>query len=221
MEKEKVVLILSGGLDSTTLLYDLIDRGYDVRAVSFNYSQRHVRELKMARKTCKSLKIPHTVLSLKVLNQIAPSCLTRKDWDVPEGHYEDESMKQTVVPNRNMVMLSLATSYAIGIGAKRLFYGAHSGDHALYPDCRKDFIDKMKEVIKICDWSPVELEAPYWNMDKGDIVMRGLKLGVNYKNTLTCYKGGKKSCGKCGSCTERLEAFKKANSDDPIEYNYE
>ena len=216
--KGKVVLILSGGLDSTTLLYDLIDRGYEVYALSFNYNQKHLKEVKMAEKTCKILSVPHKILNLEVLNEIAPSALTRKEIKVPDGDYKDENMKLTVVPNRNMVMLALATSYAIGIGAKKVFYGAHAGDHAIYPDCRKEFIDKMREVIKICDWFPVELEAPYWNMDKGQIVFKGHHLKVNYKNTVTCYKGLKKACGECGSCRERLEAFEKAGLRDPIEY---
>jgi len=216
--KEKVVIILSGGMDSTTLLYDIVQQGYDVHAISFNYGQKHKKELRLAKKTCLKLNVPHQLLSLKVLNQIAPSCLTRKDWAVPEGHYESENMKQTVVPNRNMVMLSLATSYCIGIGAKKLFYGAHSGDHAIYPDCRKEFIDKMREVMSVCDWNPVELLAPYWDIDKGDIAIKGKSLNVDYKLTWTCYKGRKKACGCCGACQERLVAFKKSGVGDPVKY---
>ena len=218
---DKSVIILSGGLDSTTLLYDIISQGEDVYAISFNYNQKHKKELKLAKKTCKLLNIPHKILNLKMLGDIAPSALTRDDQEIPDGHYEDDNMKQTVVPNRNMVMLSLATAYAIGIKAKKLYYGAHSGDHAIYPDCRKEFIDKMSEVIKICDWNSVELSAPYWNMDKGDIVIRGLHLGVKYKNTWTCYKGKRKACGKCGACQERILAFKKAQVRDPIKYEGE
>lgn len=220
MEKEKVVIILSGGMDSTTLLYDLANKfgRESVYAVSFNYNQRHRVELREAKRSCKVLGINQKILNLKVLGSIAPSSLTRADINVPEGHYESESMKQTVVPNRNMVMLSLATAYAIGIGAKKLYYGAHAGDHAIYPDCRKEFIDKMRDVILICDWTPVELIAPYWNIDKGDIAIKGRQLGVNYKNTWTCYKGQKKACGKCGACQERLEAFKKSGYKDPIKY---
>jgi 7-cyano-7-deazaguanine synthase len=124
-------------------------------------------------------------------------------------------MKQTVVPNRNMVLLALATSYAIGIGAEKLFYGAHSGDHAIYPDCRPEFIKAMQDVIKICDWHKIELEAPFQDIDKGDIAILGKKLNVDYSLSWTCYKGGDKPCGKCGACQERAEAFKKAGYPDP------
>ena len=218
--KEKVVVILSGGMDSTTLLYDVVNQGYEVYTLSFDYNQRHSKELYYAEKTCRKLNIPHKIVDLNVLNQLAPSSLTRDDWDVPEGHYEDENMKQTVVPNRNMVMLSLATSYAISLDAKKLFYGAHAGDHSIYPDCRKEFIDKMKEVIKICDWKEVELSAPYWDIDKGDIVSIGLKLNVPYEDTWTCYKGLELACGKCGACQERIEAFKKNDIQDIIKYEH-
>lgn len=218
MEDKNAVIILSGGMDSTTLLYDIINRGYNVKALGFNYNQKHKRELECASATCKKLGIDYKVLDLSVLNQVAPSSLTRDDWKVPEGHYEDENMKQTVVPNRNMVLLSLATAYAISNDASKLFYGAHAGDHAIYPDCRKEFIDKMKDVIKICDWKEVELLAPYWNIDKGDIAIIGKNLGVDYSLTHTCYNGLEIACGKCGACQERLEAFKKAGIEDPVKY---
>jgi len=217
-KKEKVVLILSGGMDSTTLLYDLLAQDKDVYAVSFDYGQKHKKELDCAKKTCENLGVEHKILSLDVLKEVAPSSLTREDWDVPEGHYTEESMKQTVVPNRNMVMLSLATAYAIGIDAKKVYYGAHAGDHAIYPDCRKEFVEAMRKAILLCDWNQVELIAPYLDLDKGDIALKGKQLGVDYSLTWTCYVGGEKACGKCGSCTERLEAFKKAGVKDPIEY---
>jgi len=219
MSEEKAVVIISGGMDSTTLLYDIVKQGYEVYALSFNYNQKHKRELMMAKRTCFKLGIDHRIVDLNVLNQLAPSALTRKYWKIPEGHYEGENMKQTVVPNRNMVMLSLATAYAIGLGAEKVFYGAHAGDHEIYPDCRKEFVDIMKKAIKICDWKVVDLEAPYLTIDKGDIVIKGTKLEVDYKNTLTCYKGKTKACGRCGSCTERILAFNKAKRIDPIEYD--
>lgn len=215
----RAVVILSGGMDSTTLLYDAVNMGYEVYALSFDYGQKHKKELECAKKTCEKLGVNHKVVNLDILNQVAPSALTRDDWDVPEGHFEDDNMKQTVVPNRNMVLLSLATSYAISVKAKKLFYGAHSGDHAIYPDCRKEFIDKMTDVIEICDWNKIELEAPYWNYDKGDIAIRGKELDVDYSLTWTCYKGQEKACGKCGSCQERLEAFNKAKMRDVLCYS--
>jgi 7-cyano-7-deazaguanine synthase len=214
----KAVVVLSGGMDSTTLLYDVINQGYETYALSFDYNQKHKKELECAKKTCEKLGIQHKVLDLSPLNQVAPSALTRDDWNVPEGHYADENMKQTVVPNRNMVLLSLATAYAIGIEATDLFYGAHSGDHDIYPDCRKEFVDSMKESIKLADWKEIKLHAPYLEIDKGDIAIKGKELKVDYSLTWTCYKGKEKACGKCGSCVERLEAFEKAGIEDSIEY---
>jgi len=215
---KKAVVILSGGMDSTTLLYRVIKDGYKTRAISFDYNQKHKKELSSASLTCESLKIPHKIISLSVLNELAPSALTRSDWDVPEGHYADENMKQTVVPNRNMVMLSLATSYAISKKARFLFYGVHSGDHAIYPDCRPDFYKYMQDAIMRADWHEVLLKAPFICLDKGDIVILGKKIGVDYSKTWTCYQGKEKACGKCGSCVERLEAFEKAGIEDPLEY---
>ncbi len=215
---KKAVVVLSGGLDSTTLLYDIKSQGYEVSAISFDYGQKHRRELEGAIKTCQTLGIQHKIADLSVLNDLAPSALTRDDIDVPEGHYADDNMKATVVPNRNMVLLSLATSYAISVGAEKLCYGAHAGDHDIYPDCRKEFIDSMTKSIGLCDWANVKLEAPYWDIDKGDIAIKGKELNVDYSLTWTCYKGLEKACGKCGACVERLEAFEKAEMKDPIEY---
>lgn len=217
-ENEIALVILSGGMDSTTLLYDTISKGYKTFAISFDYGQKHKVEIQLASKTCKKLGINHKIVNVDVLNELAPSALTRKDWKVPEGRYDSKVMKQTVVPNRNMVLISLATSYAISIGAKKLFYGAHAGDHTIYPDCRKEFVKQLSKAVALCDWSKVDLYAPYLNMDKGDIALRGKILNVDYSLTRTCYTSGRKACGKCGACVERLEAFGKAKMEDPIEY---
>jgi len=214
----KAVLILSGGLDSTTLMYDLLNKGIEVHAISFFYGQKHSKELECAHALCDKLGVPHKIIDLEVLNEVAPSALTRSEIEVPEGQYDIDNMKATVVPNRNMVMLALATSYAISIGANYVAYGAHAGDHTIYPDCRPKFVRHMTDAIASCDWSKVELLVPYLYMTKGEIVKVGLSLGVDYSSTWTCYKGGDKACGKCGSCTERLEAFAFANAVDPIEY---
>ncbi|MFA5236616.1 MAG: 7-cyano-7-deazaguanine synthase QueC [Methanoregula sp.] len=213
----KAVLILSGGMDSTTLLYDLIHDGYEVSAVTFDYHQKHNKEIPCAEKTCTKLAIPHKIIDISVLNALAPSSLTRAQWDVPEGNYAEETMKQTVVPNRNMVFLSLAASYAIGIGAPHLFYAAHAGDHAIYPDCRPVFVSAMTTALHLCDWNDVVLHVPYLDISKGDIVKKGLALGVDYANTWSCYKGGERPCGKCGACTERREAFEQAGAEDPLD----
>ena len=214
----KAVLILSGGLDSTTLMYDLLNKGIEVHAISFFYGQKHSKELECAHTLCDKLNVPHKIIDLEVLNEVAPSALTRSEIEVPEGQYDSDNMKATVVPNRNMVMLALATSYAISIGANYVAYGAHAGDHTIYPDCRPKFVKHMTDAIASCDWSKVELLVPYLDMTKGEIVTVGLSLGVDYSNTWTCSKGGDKACGKCGSCIERLEAFAFANAVDPIEY---
>lgn len=218
MSMNRVVLILSGGMDSTTLLYDLVQQGKEVNALTYDYGQKHKKEILMAEKTCKKLTIPHKIVNLAILNEVAPSALTREDWEIPEGHYSEPNMKQTVVPNRNMVMISIAVAYAIGLKAKEVYYAAHAGDHAIYPDCRKEFVDALKSAIELCDWDKVELKAPYLDLDKGDIVLRGKELGVDYSLTWTCYKGEDKACGKCGSCVERLEAFQKARIHDPLPY---
>jgi len=219
----KVVLILSGGLDSTTLLYQLKKGGYTVFCLSFDYGQRHRIELDCARWTTRSLEINHIFLNLQSLQAsgiFGKSALTT-DILVPIGYYKDESMKQTVVPNRNMIMLSIAIAYAISIGASTVFYGAHAGDHTIYPDCRPEFVEKMNTVAAICDYSPIEIRTPFLNMTKGDIVKLGISLNVDYTHTWTCYNGGVRgvlSCGNCGSCQERLEAFKQNGLKDPLDY---
>jgi 7-cyano-7-deazaguanine synthase len=205
-------------MDSTTLLYDYVNRGYSMLAISFNYGQRHSKELDCAVATCDKLGIPHEVIDLSALNQVAASSLTRDETPVPEGNYDEPSMKATVVPNRNMVMIALAAAYAISNKATIVLYGAHAGDHTIYPDCRPPFIQAMNNALHLCDWSKVELRAPYMNMTKGDIVTLGKSLDVDFSLTWTCYKGGEKACGKCGSCRERLEAFEVAGFKDPIPY---
>lgn len=212
------VIIVSGGMDSVTLLHDVHSQGDEIYAITFDYGQRHKKEIGCAKWNCDKLNIPHKIIPLSVLNEIAPSSLTRTDTDVPEGEYDGENMKQTVVPNRNMVMLSLAASYAIGIGATKLYYGAHSGDHTIYPDCRPEFVAAMNKVLSLCDWHQIELVVPYLDGNKETILKRGYELGVDYAYTWTCYNGREKACGKCGSCDERLAAFKAIGQNDPLEY---
>lgn len=217
----RCVLILSGGMDSTTLLYRLIAEKKEVYTLSFHYGQKHSKELEVAKKTVKKLGVSHKLLDLRTLQEsglFGESSLT-SDVPVPEGHYADENMKSTVVPNRNMIMLSMAIAYAVALNAGAVYYGAHAGDHAIYPDCRPEFVKAMQEAAKLCHFFPVKIEAPYLFQSKGDIVADGLKLKVDYSLTWTCYKGGQKACGKCGSCTERLEAFALNNAIDPVEYD--
>jgi 7-cyano-7-deazaguanine synthase len=216
---KKAVVVISGGMDSTTLLYDTIKSGkFDsIYALSFNYGQRHSRELWSAALTCQKLAVDHKVVDISSINCLLQgSSLTSKDVEVPEGSYEEESMKATVVPNRNMILLSLAIGYAVSIGADTVCYGAHSGDHSVYPDCRPEFVESMNTVSRISNWQPVEIHAPYLSIDKGDIVKKGIELGVDFSLTWTCYKGAETPCGKCGACRERSEAFAKAGIDDPL-----
>lgn len=215
---ESVVVIFSGGMDSLTVLYRALKDGYKVSAVTFNYGQRHVKEVDYAASACNELQIPHQIVDITAINQLLQGSSLTSSIDIPEGHYADSTMKSTVVPNRNMILLSLAVGYAVSIGAKKVFYGAHAGDHAIYPDCRPEFVSKMNAVSAVANYEPVEIVTPYLSLDKGAILTEGLSLGIDYKKTWTCYNGREKACGKCGSCVERLEAFARNNIKDPLEY---
>ncbi|WP_372988381.1 7-cyano-7-deazaguanine synthase QueC [Marinobacter sp.] len=215
---ETVVVIYSGGMDSFTLLHLARARGYKVHALSFNYGQRHVRELDCARQVCADLGIPHKEIDIRAMSEVMSGSSLTSDVEVPEGHYEEDSMKATVVPNRNMILLSLATGYAVTVGASAVWFGAHGGDHAIYPDCRPEFVEKMDAVCRVANYEPVAIEAPFIRMDKGEILSEGLKLGLDYGLTWTCYNGRDKACGRCGSCVERLEAFAANGVADPLEY---
>lgn len=211
----KLVLIYSGGMDSFTLLHDLIAQKHEVYPLSFDYGQRHRKELEYAKRVTAELGIPHHVVDLTSLNVLLQgSALTSRDVEVPEGHYTEPSMKQTVVPNRNMIMLSIATGYAVSIGAGYVFFAAHAGDHAIYPDCRGEFLEAINEVTRIANYEPVGIRAPYLFLSKGDIAVLGAQMGLDYSKTWTCYKGEDKPCGKCGACVERAEAMHEAGIID-------
>ena len=215
---EKVVVIYSGGMDSYTVLNRAIKDKKQVFALSFDYGQRHVKELECASKVCDSLDINHKVIDISAINQLLAGSSLTDDIDIPEGHYEAENMKSTIVPNRNMILLSLAVGYAVSVGAAQVYYGAHSGDHAIYPDCRPEFVQKMNDVCLIANYESVKIFSPYLTVNKAAILTDGLNMGLNYSDTWTCYNGREKACGKCGACQERLEAFKENNIVDPIEY---
>lgn len=213
----KTVLILSGGMDSATLLYDLLAAGDKVDAIGINYKQRHGKELACAADLCKRTRVSFDVLDLSALaKHLTGSSQSDPTVAVPFGKYDEPSMKLTVVPNRNMFMLAAAGAVAIARKADRLAYGAHAGDHTIYPDCRPEFVAAMATALGLCDWHTLGLHAPYINMTKGDICKRGAELGVPYEATWTCYVGGDHPCGKCGSCTERAEAFAFAGIPDPL-----
>ena len=186
--KPKGIVILSGGMDSTTMLYDLTKQGNEIVGVlSFNYGQRHKKELEFAEKTTSKLGLEHHVVDISnIVGLLGGSALT-DDIDVPYGHYEAENMKLTVVPNRNMIMLSIAVGYAVSKEAEFVAFGAHGGDHAIYPDCRRSFVEALNESTRIANYQPVEVIAPYLEKDKGDIAVIGTEVGVPYEDTLTCY----------------------------------
>ena len=214
---KKTVLVMSGGLDSTTLLYKLLQEGKQVQAISFNYGQRHSKELDMAKKTCDKLNVPHKVIDISFIKElISKSSLTSDDIAVPDGHYSHETMKITVVPNRNMIMASIAIGYAVNLDYDEVALGVHAGDHTIYPDCRPEFIEALRKIAAISNFKPIEIYTPFLNISKTDVVTLGNMLGVDYSLSWTCYKGLEKPCGKCGSCTERAESFDLNKLIDPL-----
>lgn len=216
---KKAILIISGGMDSTTMLYDVRNNYNIVAALSFDYGQRHKKELDYAKATCEKLGIEHNIVDLSNIKSLLGGSSLTDNIDVPEGYYEGENMKLTVVPSRNTIMLSIASGYAVSKKAEIVFYGAHAGDHTIYPDCRPEYIQKLNECLKIANFEPVEVIAPYEDITKVEIIKKGLELNVPYQDTWTCYKGQEKACGKCGSCQERLTAFKENGLEDPAEYD--
>jgi len=204
----RTILIYSGGLDSTTLLYKLINDGDEVSALSFDYGQRHKKELDSARDICNKLGVAHRVVDISNMSELMQgSALTSKNIDVPEGHYENISMKQTVVPNRNMIFISLAIATCVSQKFDRVALAVHAGDHAIYPDCRPEFIEKIDEVGRVANYESIGVYAPFLNISKTEIVKIGRTLAVPYELTWTCYKGLEEPCKKCGACVEREEAL--------------
>lgn len=211
------VIIVSGGLDSITLLYDKAET--IALAISFDYGQNHSKkELPYAEYHCQKLGIPHITIPLTFMHQYFKSSLLEGAEAIPEGHYEEENMKSTVVPFRNGIMLAIATGIAESHELKRVYIANHGGDHTIYPDCRPEFIDAMDKATSAGTFVDVRVEAPYTNISKADIVRRGTALGINYAKTWSCYKGSEIHCGKCGTCVERKEAFADAGVEDPTEY---
>ena len=215
---EKVVVVYSGGMDSFTVLNTAIQNGLDVYALSFDYGQKHSKELKIAAQVCRELGVSHKIVDITAINDLMANSSLTSDAVIPEGHYEDDSMKSTVVPNRNMVLLSMAIAYAVSLEASKVYYGAHSGDHHIYPDCRPEFVDAMNAVSSIANYQSVNIVTPFLHSSKGDILKAGLEMNLDYAKTWTCYNGREKSCGKCGACCERLDAFREQGKSDPLDY---
>ena len=216
MEKDSLIIV-SGGMDSITLLYDRKDS--IALALSFDYGSNHnSREIPYAQLHCQRLGIRHIVIPLDFMHQYFTSSLLEGAEAIPDGHYADENMKSTVVPFRNGIMLSVAIGIAESNGLKKVLIANHGGDHAIYPDCRPDFISAINKAAMSGTYLNVEVDAPYTNISKTDIARRGLALGIDYSETWSCYKGGAVHCGTCGTCVERKEALHDAGIDDKTEY---
>lgn len=211
---QHAILIYSGGLDSTTLLYEYKDSiGL---AVSFDYGSKHnAREIACARENCARLGIRHLVIPLDFMGKYFKSDLLLSGGEIPEGHYADDNMKSTVVPFRNGIMLAIAAGLAESNNLDTIMMANHGGDHAIYPDCRPEFVDAFGAAVTAGTYNGVKLVSPYCNLTKRDIALRGKALGIDYSLTYSCYKGGPKHCGKCGTCTERREAL---SGFDPTDY---
>ena len=225
---DSCVVLLSGGMDSTTLLAEAVQRFQKVRTLTFNYNQRHKREIESAKAVADFYKVPNRVVDVSMINPLLQgSSLTSAEVAVPKGHYEEQSMKATVVPGRNTILLSIAAGHAASIGFSHISFAAHAGDHAIYPDCRGEYVDAMNKVFSLFHYFPVKVWAPLLFGTKIDIIRAGLQMGVPYQLTWTCYDPQEVvsrdrieilACGKCGSCVERIEAFVRNKTIDPVPY---
>lgn len=207
------LIVYSGGVDSTTLLYEYRER--IGMALSFHYGSNHNdREIEFAKLHCERLGIPHRIIRLPFIKQFFRSSLLEGSEAIPEGNYDEDNMRSTVVPFRNGIMLAIATGIAENEGLSYVMLANHSGDHTIYPDCRPAFVQAMSHAMEAGTWNGVQLFAPYTDLSKTEIVRHGLRLGINYDETWSCYKGGKKPCGVCGTCRERDEAIREALEGD-------
>ncbi|MBR1935245.1 MAG: 7-cyano-7-deazaguanine synthase QueC [Muribaculaceae bacterium] len=212
------VIIISGGMDSATMLHEYKDE--IALAITFDYgSTQNGHERLCAIEQCQELGIKRIVVRLDFMKQYFKSALLESADAIPEGDYNDENMKATVVPFRNGIMLAIACGIAESNGLRRVMIANHAGDHSLYPDCRQEFVDALSKAMQAGTYDHIEVFAPYTNLTKTDIARHGKELGVNYANTYSCYKGGKNHCGKCGTCRERRQALREAGIDDPTVYD--
>lgn len=211
------VIIVSGGMDSITLLYDKKDE--IALGISFDYGSNHnAREIPFAKMHCERLGIEHIIIPLDFMHQYFKSSLLQGADAIPEGHYADANMKSTVVPFRNGIMLAIAVGIAESRNLTKVLIANHGGDHTIYPDCRPEFISAIDAAASAGTYVNVKVWAPYTNITKTDIAAIGKRLGIDYTETWSCYKGGEKHCGKCGTCVERKEALKGAGIEDNTEY---
>lgn len=216
----KTIILLSGGMDSTVALWHALAAGHEVvGCLGVDYGSKHnAKELPMAKWQAEKAGVPFHTADLTFMNTLFTSDLLQSGGEIPEGHYEEENMKSTVVPFRNGILLSVAAGLAESVEAEGLVIAAHSGDHAIYPDCREDFMAPMAAAIQAGTYAQIELLRPFVSIRKEDIAARGAELGVDFEKTWSCYKGGEIHCGKCGTCVERKEAFALANLSDPTSY---
>ena len=219
----KAVVIVSGGIDSTTLLYKTLKKGYKVSALTFNYGQKHVKEIESAKYFCEALDTPHKVVDLtSIKDLLSGSALTDPGVQIPNvpetaEHYD--TLKATIVPNRNAIFLSIAVGFAVSTGSDHIYFGAHHSDRGVYPDCRKEFVEALQVTERLATDNPaLEIDAPFVEVEKSEIVKLGAELGVPFEKTWTCYHGGGIHCGACSSCRERKRAFRESGVKDPTEY---
>lgn len=216
----KVLAVASGGMDSTTLCYKLAADQMLEGVVSFDYGQRHRKELDCAARIASNLGVSHDVIDLSAVGKHLGGSALTDDIDVPDGHYAEDNMRITVVPNRNQIMLSIAAGIAVARGCDAVATAVHAGDHTIYPDCRTEFIESLDATTQLAteSFGDVRVLAPFVTIDKTAIAQIGDELGVPWADTWTCYKGGDVHCGTCATCVERQEAFHLAGVDDPTEY---
>ena len=217
---EKVIVIYSGGMDSYTVLNKAIEDGKTPYALSFDYGQRHSKELDYAARAAARLGVPHETIDIRAIGAHLTGSALTDNVDVPDGHYAEETMKITIVPNRNAIMLAIAFGVAASRGADAVATAVHGGDHFIYPDCRPEFIKSFEAMQKqaLDGYADVSLYTPFVNSPKSEIVAAGAAIDVPFAETWSCYKGGEIQCGKCGTCVERREAFQVAGLTDPTEY---
>lgn len=216
---DKAVVLLSGGMDSVAAFYDTLQHTSVAATLSFHYGSKHNdREIPFAALHSAKFGVPHLTIPLAFIGEHFASDLLAGGGDIPKGHYEEESMKKTVVPFRNGIMLAIAAGFAESREARSLVIAAHAGDHAIYPDCREDFMRAMGDAMRLGTYAGIELHRPFIAMTKAQIAARGAFLGVDYAQTWSCYVGGEVHCGECGTCVERREAFELAGIADPTVY---
>ena len=215
----KILQLYSGGMDSTALLYDFLNKGNQVEAIWFNYGQRHKKEHLSAIQICNNLKVKYTEVDLTDVNSFLTNSCLSGDQEVPNVHYEDDKAISTIVPNRNMIMISIAIAKAINDKFNAVGFGCHFGDRVVYPDCRIEYTNALQTAIYLADRHLVKLLTPFIDISKADIVKIGHQLNVPWEKTWTCYKGLEKHCGNCPTCIERREAFYLANVKDPTKYD--